>query len=858
VAIKVLPDGFVDDPDRLARFEREARLLAAMNHPSIAAVYGLHEHDGIRFIAMELVPGETLAELIARGTLPLDEGLELVRQVADALEAAHESGVIHRDLKPANILVTADGAAKVLDFGLAKTVAGPVGGDPSSNPTITSGGTEAGIILGTVAYMSPEQARGKPLDRRTDIWSFGCLLYEMLTGRRCFGGETASDTLARILEREPVWDALPNETPAAIRTMLRRCLVKEPRRRLRDIGEMRIAIEERHGDPFPATEASPCGLLSKALPWTVAALMAVCAVVATWIGLRPASAPPRETARLVVSLPRDHQLALADETSLAISPDGKRIVYAASSPPGSPPLLYMRELDRFEATPIPGTEGADGPFFSPDGRWLGYFSGSKLYKIAVEGGTPLEICHVGQIVPGASWGEDDTIIYIDSPDSGLLRVSAAGGEPERLTTPALADGETGHSWPRHLPDGESVLFTVRNNEGTSIALLSLRTGEWRVLAKGMGGARYLPSGHLLFARMDGLVAVPFDLARQRVAGEPVLVLDDVYTIPFIKGTGLAAFDVSATGALVYVGGGAAAGENRLVWLNRDGRSRLASDESGGYEWPRISPDGKRVVVTNRTRGGGIDVWLLHLERDARSRLTLSGNDILPVWAPDGERIAFASVRGESLVASIYWRAADGSGDTTLLLESEYPRFPRDWSPDGDVLAFVEWHPETMRDIWMLEIGEPGEARPFIASKFDEYAPLFSPDGRFIAYVSDESGRPEVYVESVPRGGGRWLVSSGGGSEPLWSSDGRELFYRKDDAMISVPVLSEPDFGVGAPRTLFERRLKTGIYDTLSYDVTADGREFLMIERQLELVPNQLHVVLSWDEELRRRVPAGTD
>jgi serine/threonine-protein kinase len=676
----------------------------------------------------------------------------------------------------------------------------------------------------------------------------------MLTGQRCFCGETISDTLARILEREPDWDSLPRETPATILAMLRRCLAKDPRRRLRDVGEMRIAIEDRHADAAPTTGRPPRGLIWRALPWAIAAVMTVSAAVFGWLALRPEPAPTGGTARLVISLPQNQRLAIAAETSLVISPDGSRVVYAASSPPGSSPRLYLRELDRFEAAPIPGTEGAVGPFFSPDGRWLGYFAEGEMYKIAVEGGAPLRICHVGQVVPGACWGEDDTILFADSPASGLSRVPAAGGTPERLTTPAHAAGEVSHGWPQRLPDGESVLFTIMGTEETSIALLSLRTREWRVLAKGIGGARYLPSGHLIFARSEGLIAVPFDLARHEAAGEQVVVLDDVYTIPAMRGTGFAAFDVSDNGVLAYLGGGAEAGETRLIWVDHDGRSRPAFSEPGGYEWPRISPDGKKVAITDRTPTGVSTVFILDLERDARSRLTLEGNDILPDWTPDGKRISFGSIRGDDRVDSVYWRAADGSGDTTELVTGEYPRFPIDWSPDGSQLAIVEWNPETMRDIWLLDLEDAGKTRPLITSRYDEFAPIFSPDGRWLAYVSDESGRYEVYVESIPRGKGRWLVSAGGGTEPLWSADGRGLFYRHGDALISVPVQSAPTFNVGASRVLFRRTLKTGIYSTLSYDSTADGREFLMIERQSELVPNQLHVVLGWDEELRRKVP----
>jgi len=619
VAIKILPGTFATDADRLRRFEREAKLLASLNHPNIATVHGLHEADGVHFIAMEFVPGMTLAERLARGAAPVDEALEMAGPIAEALETAHERSVIHRDLKPANIMVRDDGTLKVLDFGLAKSFGSQSADDTASeSPTVTSGGTTAGTVLGTAAYMSPEQARGRPLDKRTDIWSFGCVLYEVLTGKSCFDGETPSDTLARILEREPDWSAVPEDTPAVIEELLARCLRKDPRGRLRDMGEARIAIEELHDHgPTAATVVARRSWRS-ALPLAVAALLIVSAAVVGWMARQPASPTAHSPTRLVVSLPQYHQLAVSADLSLAISPDGTTLIYGASSPPGSSPRLFLRKLDRFEAVPIPGTARAVGPFFSPDSRWLGYFADGKLFKISIEGGTPLEICHVGQVVPGACWEPDGSIYFTAGPNHGLYRVSAGGGTPELLTSPDFSQGETGHGWPQLLPNGDSVLFTISSTKGTHIAVLTLQTGEWRTIGKGMGGARYLSSGHLLFARSEGLAAVAFDHVKLETSGAPVVVLEDVYMIPGLLGFGMAAFSVADTGLLVYLQGGAAAGESRLVWVDRDGRTRPMTSEAGGYEWPRLSPDGKRVAVTDRTMAGQIDIWIIDIERDVRA------------------------------------------------------------------------------------------------------------------------------------------------------------------------------------------------------------------------------------------------
>lgn len=856
VAIKTLPEACAADADRLRRFEREAKLLASLDHPNIATVHGLHEVGGVHFIAMEFVPGTSLAGRLARGAVPVGEAMTMARQIADALEAAHERGVIHRDLKPANIMLRPDGTLKVLDFGLAKSSGSrPAAADGSAATTGALDETRAGTILGTAAYMSPEQARGQPLDKRTDIWSFGCVLYEMLTARRCLAADTPSDTLARILEGEPDWSVLPAGVPLAIRRLLSRCLRKDPKKRLRDIGDARIVIEDLLDADLAAETATPRPR-GNALRLAIAALAVVCAAAAGWLARRPAPPSSPGPARLVVSLPEQHRLAIALDFSLAMSPDGTALVYGASSSPGTPPRLYLRRLDRFEAVPIPGTEGAIGPFFSPDSRMLGYIADAELYTIALEGGTPVEICQLGQAIPGACWGSDGWIYFVHSLGRGLSRVAAEGGTPELLTSPNAAEGETGHGWPQLLPDGKHLLFTIQSVGGSRIAVLSLSTGQWRVIEKGIGEARYLSSGHLLFARHEGLTAVAFDLEKLEAKGAPVVVLEDVYMVPTLYGIGLAAYSAADNGRVAYLAGGAAAGQNRLVWVGRDGRISSLDVEPGIYEWPRLSPDGRRVAITGRSAVGKLDIWALDIERQAWTRLTLNGSSILPCWTPGGKEVVFGSPKANTSVVAVYRTAADGGGQPQQILDGANPRFPIAWSPDGRHLAFVEWHPHDMRDIWIYSPSETGQPRtePIVATAFDEYAPKFSPDGRWLAYVSNESGRYEVYVRPYPVGQGRWLVSVEGGTEPHWSPDGRAMFYRNGDKMMEVPVRTEPEFGVGTPAVVFRKEFKSGVYNTLSYDVTADGQRFLMIERNLEMIPNELNVVLDWNEELRRKVP----
>ena len=851
VAIKVLPEDFAADPDRLARFEREAKLLASLNHPNLATVFGVHDSEGTRFLAMELVPGKDLAQPLGRGRLSVDDAVSIARQIAEGLEAAHEQGIIHRDLKPANVMISPEGKVKVLDFGLAKAWQPEEGDtDLTHSPTLTAQMTAAAVLLGTAAYMSPEQARGKPVDKRTDVWSFGCVLFEMLTGARCYQGETVSDTLVGILSQAPDWESLPAGTPQPVRRLLRRCLEKDPPRRLRDIGEARIALEDfeagavSDGRDDGAGQSPTSKRPWRALPWVIAAATAAAAVTLGWLAFRPG--PPRTPIRLAVDLPLDHQLSITISNSLAVSPNGSRLAFVAFRD-GAQSRLFLRELSRFGASPIPGTEGADGPFFSPDGQWIAFFADKKLRKVSVLGGAPLDICEVPQLNPGATWGADGTIVF-SSDRFGLMRVPASGGTAEQLTDPKLAAGEIAHAWPSFLPDAEHLLFTVKGPRGPRIALLSLGTGEWREVAAGGGAARYLPTGHLLYPRAGGLTAVGFDLDRLETVGQPFPILEDVYAGPGPKGVGQGAFSVSDTGVLAYVPGGVAAAETRLVWVDREGRSTPLAADPGSYEWPRLSPNGSRVAVTDRTADGAIDIWILGVERGTRSRLTVGGNNILATWAPGGEAVFFGSHRGGPGGLNIYRKSADGAGEAEQVLVREHPLFPMAITADERSLLFVEWNPETARDIWTMTLEGDRRAEPVLATPFDEYRPMLSPDGRWLAYVSDESGRYEVYVQSWPEGASRALVSAHGGTGPTWSADGTELFYQNGEAMMAVPVESVTRFSAGTPEVLFEGRFRLGVYGSLSYDVSANGR-FLMIEPSRDETADRLHVVLDWFEEV---------
>ncbi len=874
VAIKVLSEAFAQDKERLARFEREARLLASLNHPNIATIHDLEESEGVHFLVMELVPGETLAERIARGPIPLDEALPLFKQIAEGLEAAHEKGVIHRDLKPANVKVTPDGRIKILDFGLAKAFEGePELSDLSQSPTITRDATRAGVILGTASYMSPEQARGKSVDKRTDIWAFGCCLYEALTGRKAFSGETVSDILASIIKTEPRWEALSAVASWRVQELLRLCLRKDPLHRLREIGDARVHIEDTLGEP---ESDLPAGILQdakkrRAIPWPIAIVMTLLAGLLVWI-IRSPSPPVRApVTKLILDVKPAERLGgtgpdlphRLSRTAIAFSPDGKQLVYSAEVEES--PQLYLRNMDEMEATPIAGTEGGLAPFFSPDGQWLGFWAGGKLMKIPISGGPPQAICDVKLPPWGASWGSDDTIVFSQSGERGILRISADGGVPEEITT--LEEGEWRHHLPHFLPGADAVLLTVRkgygNGEDMTVMVQSLETGERKVLIENGADGRYAASGHLVFLRLGTLMAVAFDPNKLEISGSPVGVLasvqQDVNSQMSYSDIGAGQFSFSRTGSLVYVPGGIFPDwEGQLVWVARDGTAEPLPAPLGPYLLPRLSPDGRRVAVTKS--GFEHDVWVYDILRETMRRFTLEeGIDTTGIWTPDGNRIAFASDRAGP-ERSIYWKSADGSGEVERLTTGRLSR-PSSWSPDGKVLAYVYRKTVEDNDIWVLPVG--GEAQPFIESPFNEANPEFAPNGRWLAYKSNESGRNEVYVTPYPGPGPKVQISTDGGFSPVWARNGREIFYRvsgdrrESTVVMAVDTTIEPTFSSGKPRVLFQGQYESTIY-IRSYDVTPDGERFLLIKRDendpVSRRVTHLNVVLNWFDELKQRVP----
>ena len=859
VAIKVLPTTFVHNSERLARFQREARMLASLNHPNVATIFGLEQFDGVHYLVMELVPGQTLAERVSGGPVPIKEALAIAGQIAEALEAAHEKGVIHRDLKPANVKVTPEGRVKVLDFGLAKAFEGDGEADLSRALTLTVG-TEDGRILGTPAYMSPEQARGKPVDKRTDIWAFGCVLYELLTGKRAFRGETLQDTLAAVLEREPDWQALPSSTPAKIRDLLRRCLQKDINRRFRDAADIGIEIEEvltapaSEGQPSASVPASR-PQLRKAIPWSVAAVLAIVALFVPLALLRRAPAET-QSIRFTIGPPEKGSFSPSSDLGfspnsnlLAISPDGSKLAFVAADSSGKQ-QLWIRAMDSATAQPLLGTENAGQPFWSADGRFVGFVAERKLKKIAITGGPAQTLAEALTGAVGGTWSREGVVLFAAST---IYRVSAAGGIATPVTTLNASRQEAFHFWPYFLPDGKHFLYFAYSTktENDAIYVGSLDSKERKLLLNANSNAVYVSPGYILFNRDGTLMAQPFDAKRLQLTGESVPIAEGVH---FYARNGGAAFAASDNGVLAYRGGGGLT-PSRLVWVNRNGAEQALAATPRAYSFPRLSPDGRRLAVDIVAQDQSSQIWLYDLSREALARFPFEGTlNQPPAWTTDSKRIAFRSNK-ERPSTNIFWQLADGSGGLERLTTNEFAATARSFSPGSQLLAFFESNPVTGQDIWVLGLNDR-KAQLFLQTKFNETDPAFSPDGHWLAYRSDKSGRPEIYVQPYPGPGGEWAISTEGGTEPVWNPNGRELFYRSGDKMMAVDFTSQPGLSIGKPRMLFERPYLPTAATTPNYDVSSGGQRFLMLKAvEQEQAATQINVVLNWLEELKqRRVP----
>ena len=862
VALKVLPESFAQDPERLERFEREARVLASLSHANIAGIHGLEDVEGKRFIVMEVAEGETLSERIAKGPLPVEEAARIARQIAEALEIAHEKGIVHRDLKPGNVMVTADGGVKVLDFGLAKAMGihplSGSSGQESQSPTLAPGMTQAGMLLGTAGYMSPEQARGKSVDRRTDNWAFGCVLFEMLGGRKAFDGETVTDVLGAIVHKDPEIDKLPSNVPLRIRRLLQQCLQKDSTRRLQSIGDARIALEEWLENP-EAVATAPVPTWRRALPWAAALAAAVAGWLLAWATLPGSS--PEPVRRFQYTLP-DQTFFTDLGASVVVAPDGQRLAYVIGSGTGTREL-FVRPLDRYEGSSLASGAIAESPyhpFFSPDGDWLGYVTRTELKKVSVTGGAPITLA-AAQFSRGASWGLDGTIVFAPARQTGLSKISATGGEVTALTALDEAAGELSHRWPQWLPGGRAVLFTSATGEGanieTAIEAVVVASGKRTVVHRGGYYARYVKTGHILYVQDGTLFALAFDPERLQASGSQMPVLEGIESQP---GEGAAQFAVSGDGILAYVPGSASMSTFPVVWVDRTGGIETLWEEPGIYGTPSLSPDGRRLGLSV-LRDKSWDVWTYDLERGVATRLTFGdGYDADLVWSPDGKWIAFASDREGP--PTVFRKRTDGSGEAERLHEPGLVDFaaPMTWSPDGETLIIQTVSQQGGDDLFFLRLGVEDELEPFLTTPFGERDPSFSPDGRWIAYVSDETGRPEVYVGTYPAGGGKWQISDSLGAQPRWSASGRELFYRTTDGIMAVEVDGRGEgFKAGKARSLFSGPFLGGISGVTvpglsfpDYDVSADGQRFVMFTGgSNDLGSSTANILTGWFGELRR-------
>jgi serine/threonine-protein kinase len=835
VAIKISAERFSD------RFEREVRAVAALNHPNVCHVYDV----GPNYLVMELVEGPTLADRIKAGAIPLDEALAIARQIGDALEAAHEKGIIHRDLKPANIKIKPDGTVKVLDFGLAK-MAEPTAASasPEESPTIPMGATIAGQIMGTAAYMAPEQARGKPVDKRADIWAFGVVLYEMLTGRRLFEGETISDILAGVLTREPEWQ----RAPAKARRLLQSCLEKDPKRRLRDIGDAWRLLEE-----------PPAKTAHSRVPWIVTGLLALTSAIALWAPWRTTVRTVEQASmRLDLDLGFDVSLGSGTGPAVILSPDGSRLVFVSGGQDGIR-RLFTRRLDQPKAAQMPGTEAAYAPFFSPDGQWVGFFAQGKLKKTRIDGGQPVSLCDA-PAARGGSWGEDGNIVAALEQQAGLSLVAPEGGRAVALTKLDSEVGENTHRWPQVLPGGKGVLFIASiaygHYDDANIAVVSLKDRRIKTLLQHAGMyARYLPSGHLVYVTKGTLFAAPFDLDRLEVKGAPKLL----WEIASNPNLGFGELDFARNGTLAYRTGGTE-GLRTMQWVDDAGKAVSLGFEPAYYNMPRLSPDGRRLVYTV-SQGANQDVWIYDFERGIKTRITNNGEHVYPVWSPDGKFVVFQGLGG------IFWTRADGAGQPQLLMRSKAIQMPFSFSPDGTRLAYSEQISGAGFEIRTVRLeNSSGQLRAADPQVFQKTAvgltfATFSHDGRWLAYANAEGGPYEVYVRAFPDNGTQVQISNAGGVAPVWSRNGHELFYRTEDQRIMVAdyTVKGESFVAGKPRVWFAKQL-VNVGLGINFDVAPDGKHFIVVmavERpEPQELPSHVTLVVNFFEELRRRVQTG--
>jgi serine/threonine-protein kinase len=858
VAIKVLPCSFSADPDRLHRFEREARAAAALNHPNILSVFQMGTYEGAPYLVSELLEGQTLREHIRRGPLTVRTAINYAVQIANGLAAAHDKGIVHRDLKPENLFVAKDGRVKILDFGLAKLTQPKPDTTATTRPLAEE--TKPGLLIGTVGYMSPEQIRGGTADSRSDIFAFGAILYEMLSGKRAFQGQTPADVIGAILKDElPSLSDIVPAIPLALRSVIHRCVEKNPEQRFHSVWDLALALEALSAASDSATALPHAsGEKVKTPPswlWIAAAIaigvIAVGILVPVWTP-RPSqtTSVPATTKRFVIHLPPSDQIAFAHSVpygigrpSIALSPEGRHLAYVVEHE--NQRQLYLRNMDQFEGSPLPQTEGAFLPFFSPDGQWIGFFTDTQLKKIFVGGGGPVVLCDARNVF-GACWTSDNVIYFSQDDGHSLFQVSGDGGTPKGVADGPFTIYTDNHFFfPHVLPGTDSLLVNrIVFFHGGTISLYSLKTGKQRVLIQGGTDAQYVPTGHLLYARQGELVATEFDLNRQEVSGAPVPVLEGVRTEAYGSGQ----YSFSHDGTLAYVPGGTGL-DGKLAWVDRSGKIEPLPTQARTYGDFRLSPDAQHLAAT--IYGTTVDIWVYDFNRNAWTRLTSDGINTNPMWTPDGKHIVYAaSVNGSS--SNLFWQPSDASTRPQRLTSSEYIQTPSSWSPDGKTLLFRETNPKTGGDIWALQLdGEKSEVVPYLQTSVNESFPTFSRDGRWVAYASTESGRFEVYLSPYPAATSRLQISTEGGEEPIWSPQGNELFYRNGQKWMKVAIKLGSKVVVGKPEALFEGPFVN--VPGYSYDVGPGARKFLVLLEAGAGSASEIRIVLNWFDELKSRM-----